>query len=241
MDITLDIETIPAQDQGIIDAMRADVLDELSDALEQVKVPGNYKDQAKIDAYVDEAKEKLRAEFEAKAAEDYLKTSFDGGAGQVCVVGWALEDEEPQSTHVDTAGMWRSEGEALDAFFTDLAAACRPTNRMRFIGHNLIAFDLRFIWQRAMVLKIKPPGCFPRDPKPWDDSVFDTMLQWAGARGTISMDRLCRTLGLPGKGDISGKDVWPMVQAGRIEEVAAYCRGDVQRTRAMFKRMTFLE
>ena len=241
MNIFLDIETIPAQAPDIIGAIRDDAAAELSEALESVSAPGNYKDQAKIDAYVQEAQAKLRAESEAKAVADYLRTSFDGGAGQICVIGWALDDEDPRSAHVDAAGQWRSEGDTLEWFFTYIAAAYRPTNRMRFIGHNLIGFDLRFIWQRAVVLKIKPPGCFPRDPKPWDDSVFDTMLQWAGARGTISMDRLCRALGLPGKDGINGNDVWPMVQAGRIEEVAAYCRSDVQRTRAIFKRMTFAE
>lgn len=240
MNITIDIETIPAQDQGIIDAMRADRLDELADALQSVKAPGNYKDQAKIDAYVDEAKAKLRAEYEAKAEEDYLKTSFDGGAGQICVIGWAIDDGDPQS--VSATGLGSSDEKfLLERFFSAMHAAYRPGNRATIVGHNIINFDLRFLWQRSMVLGVRPPGFFPRDPKPWDDSVFDTMLQWAGQRGTISMDRLCLALGLPGKGDISGKDVWPMVQAGRIEDVAAYCRDDVRRTRAIFKRMTFAE
>lgn len=240
MNITIDIETIPAQDQSIIDAMRADALAELSDALDSVKAPANYKDQAKIDSYMQEAQEKLRAEFEAKAEDDYRKTSFDGGAGQVCVIGWAIDDLEPQSVSATGLG-GNDEKFLLERFFSAMHAAYRPGNRATIVGHNLISFDLRFIWQRSIVLGVRPPGFFPRDPKPWDDSVFDTMLQWAGARGTISMDRLCRAMGLPGKGGISGKDVWPMVKAGRIEEVAAYCRDDVRRTRAIFKRMTFSE
>jgi predicted PolB exonuclease-like 3'-5' exonuclease len=68
------------------------------------------------------------------------------------------------------------------------------------------------------------------------------MVQWdSQQRAGGSMDRLCRLLGIPGKGDISGADVWPMVQSGRIQEVAKYCRDDVERTRAMHKRMTFAE
>ena len=63
------------------------------------------------------------------------------------------------------------------------------------------------------------------------------MTQRAGG----SMDRLCRLLGIPGKGDISGADVWPMVKAGKLAEVAEYCRGDVERTRALYNRMTFHE
>lgn len=54
------------------------------------------------------------------------------------------------------------------------------------------------------------------------------------------MDRLCRVLGIPGKGDgPSGADVWPMVQAGKLDEVTAYCRADVERTRSLYQRLTF--
>ena len=53
------------------------------------------------------------------------------------------------------------------------------------------------------------------------------------------MDRLCKILGIPGKGDMDGSRVWPMVQSGKIAAVADYCRGDVDRTRAIHKRMTF--
>jgi predicted PolB exonuclease-like 3'-5' exonuclease len=235
MNLYLDIETVPALDPVVIEALRADLREELDDALAAVKAPGNYKDEAKIAAFVDDAKAKLLAEHEAAVQAAYLKTGLDGGAGQICVIGWACDDEEAHSLDIDAL----SEGSVLAAFFDELGDLYRPTNRMRFIGHNHVGFDLPFIWKRARILGIKPPGCLPRNPKPWDDSVFDTMTEWAGVRERISMDKLCRALGIPGKGDISGKDVWPMVQAGRIAEVAEYCRGDVERTRAIYKRMTF--
>lgn len=235
MDITLDIETVPTQDPTVIEALRADMRQELVEALAAVKAPGNYKDEAKIAAFIDDAKSKLLAEHEAAVDEAYIKTGLDGGAGQICVIGWAVDDEEPHSLCIDGP----SESAVLGAFFDELAGLYRPTKRMRFIGHNHVGFDLPFIWQRAMILGIKPPGCLPRNPKPWDDSVFDTMTEWAGVRERISMDRLCRALGIPGKGSIGGGDVWPMVKAGRIAEVSEYCRGDVSRTRAIYKRMTF--
>jgi predicted PolB exonuclease-like 3'-5' exonuclease len=55
----------------------------------------------------------------------------------------------------------------------------------------------------------------------------------------ISLDRLCKVLGLPGKDDMTGADVWPYVQAGRLDEVAEYCRQDVRRVREIFQRMNF--
>lgn len=236
MNVFIDIETIPSQDPAVIEALREDMREELNEALAAVKAPGNYRDEAKIAAFIDDAKIKLMDEHEAAVEAAYLKTGLDGGAGQVCVTGWAFDDEPPKSLFT-ADGL--DESAVLQTFFEHLADAYRPTNRMRFIGHNHVGFDLPFIWKRAMILGIKPPGCLPRNPKPWDDSVFDTMTEWAGVRDRISMDKLCRALGIPGKGGISGKDVWPMVQAGRIAEVAEYCRGDVERTRAIYKRMTF--
>lgn len=236
MNIVIDIETVPAQDPAIIACLRADAQAELDEALAAVKAPANYKDEARIAAFESEARAKLSAEHEANIEAAYLKTSFDGGTGQVCVIGVAVDDEDPLSWWVDTQA---NEADVLRTFFVLLSGLHRPTNRMRFIGHNHVAFDLPFLWKRAMILGIKPPGCLPRNPKPWDDCVFDTMTEWAGVRDRISMDKLCRALGIPGKGDISGKDVWPMVQAGRIEEVAAYCKQDVERTRAIYRRMTF--
>ena len=34
-------------------------------------------------------------------------------------------------------------------------------------------------------------------------------------------------------------NVWPMVKAGKLDEVASYCRADVERTRAIYKRLMF--
>ena len=65
------------------------------------------------------------------------------------------------------------------------------------------------------------------------------MLMWSSdqhKRG--SMDRICRALGIPGKGDFDGSMVattWPVDP----EKVIAYCKDDVERTRQMYKRLTF--
>ncbi len=54
------------------------------------------------------------------------------------------------------------------------------------------------------------------------------------------MAKICKALGIDGKGDIDGSKVWDYVQAGRIAEVAEYCKGDISRTLAMYKRFNFL-
>lgn len=216
-----DIETIPSQLPGI----RQEYID-------AAQAPGTYKKQESIDAWLAENRE---AEGEAA----WLKTSFDGGVGHACAIAWAIGDDKPQAFLTTNINDRKEEARMLRDFFCVLTDA-GPAHT--FIGHNIIGFDLPFLWKRAMVLNVKPPSFFPRNPKPWSELVRDTMLLWDGQqRAGGSMDRICRLMGIPGKGDISGADVWPMVKAGRISEVAAYCCGDVERTRAMYQRMTFAE
>jgi predicted PolB exonuclease-like 3'-5' exonuclease len=68
------------------------------------------------------------------------------------------------------------------------------------------------------------------------------MLRWSLGDKTmkISQDKLSRALGQPGKQGITGADVWPLVAAGRIKEVAAYCADDVIQARANYYRMNFI-
>jgi hypothetical protein len=237
--VYFDIETIPVQSPELIAEMRADMKAELDEALACIRAPANYKDQAKIDEYVNTKHDELVAAHEGKVQDAILKTSFDGGLGQICVIGWATEDDAPHAYSVADLTP-ASERQLLRDFFCVLTDAYSPTNRLTLIGHNVIGFDIRFLWQRAMVLGVKPPAhCLPRDLKPWGDSAFDTMTAWSGLKDRISMDKLCRIFGIPGKGGIDGSMVWPMVQEGRIADVAEYCRGDVERTRAIYRRMTF--
>lgn len=240
MNIYFDIETIPCQDAILLEVMRNDMKAELTEALDAVRAPGNYKDEVKIAEYVDKMRADLLATHEAKVADAILKTSFDGGLGQICVIGVAVDGGDADSFTANDLSP-KSEFEVLEGFFAHLNDVRKTGDQVCFVGHNLIEFDIRFVWQRAMIHGIRPPHFFPRDPKPWADSVFDTMQAWSGLKRGGSMDKLCRIFGIPGKGDMDGSKVWPMVQAGRIEHVADYCRGDVDRTRALHKRMTFAD
>ena len=222
MNLYLDIETIPSQDPTV----RA----ELAAA---VTAPAQYKKPESIAEWLD-------ANREAEAEAALLKTSFDGGLGQIVCIGWAFDDHPPETITVSDLAA-DSEKTLLRDWFAMLNSWYRGNSGTKptLIGHNHVAFDLPFILKRCVVHGVKPPFWWPRDPKPWSDATFDTMTAWAGARERISMDRLCRVLGIPGKGDISGADVWPMVQDGRLAEVATYCKGDIERTRAIHQRLTF--
>lgn len=221
--ITIDLETIPAQ------------RDELRQMVaEGVRPPGTLKKAESIAEW--------EATQRAAAVEQAVEsTSFDGGLGQIVVIGWAVDDQAAQSVQVIDLTL-QAEADMLAGFFVHMKRITAGTSGLRpvIVGHNVAGFDLPFLWKRAIVHGIRPPLWIPRDPKPWSDTVFDTMTQWAGTKDRISMDRLCRILGIDGKGDgPTGADVWPMVKAGKLDEVAAYCRADVERTRGIYKRLMF--
>jgi predicted PolB exonuclease-like 3'-5' exonuclease len=215
MFVYFDLESIPAQDAET----RARIAD-------TVKPPATMKKAETIAVW--EAEQKPAAVEEAIA-----KTGLNGAYGHICCIGFAFGDGELFSftaRHVD------QEEEIIQLFF-DRVAANIGMRQPTLVGHFITGFDIRFIWQRCIVLGIRVPSWLPRDPKPWDSSVFDTMTAWAGSRDTISMDNLCHALGLPGKGDVDGSMVGKMFADGKFEEIAAYCRNDIERTRAIHKKM----
>ena len=110
---------------------------------------------------------------------------------------------------------------------------------MTWIGHN-VDFDIRFLWQRLIVHSVDDV-CGLRNilqSKPWEGDRIDTMQLWAGTKDRISLENLCLALGIPGKNGMDGSQVWDYVQAGRYEEVAAYCSADVERVREIWRRLT---
>lgn len=236
----LDIETIPAQHPEILAEIRASKQQELEQAIAAVRAPGNYGAEAAAKWMAEKGAAQiadLRAGFDADVDEAYRKTSFDGAFGQICVIGWALNDDQPRTVHgMNERDVLRAFGHSLDITRSEQFSTC-------VIGHNVAAFDLRFLAQRHIVNGIRPPMVIARaaQAKPWEsEKVFDTMVQWSGVGSRISLDKLCKALGIKSpKGDIDGSKVWDAVQAGRLVEVADYCARDVEAVRQVHLRMTY--
>jgi 3'-5' exonuclease len=244
----LDIETLPAQRPDVLAEIRADCITELENAVGNVCAPGNYKDPVKIaewEATIGEQKRKaLRDEHEAKVDECYRKTGLDGAFGQIACVSFAFNTGEPRTVWNPEWARPDCEPGILENLSDALDSTIKPSmfSMVQVVGHNVSAFDLRFIVQRCIVRGIRPHPVLLRaaQAKPWDlDRVFDTMAQWTGGKGTISLDKLCRALGLPGKGEMDGSKVWDAIKAGRMAEVADYCADDVRKVRSVWGRMTF--
>lgn len=211
INLYLDIETIPCQSPEYRDKVQANL-----------KPPGNIKKPESIAQWLEE-------NGDAAADEAVAKTSFDPAHGHICCIGFAVGNKPAEYYEARSIADERAQ---LESFFASLP----DMGLVRFVGHNVSGFDLRFIICRSIVLGVEIPTIIPRDIKPWSQDIFDTMVAWAGARGTIGQDRLCEALGLPGKGDFDGSMVAEAWANGEHEKIASYCLQDVETVRAIHRR-----
>lgn len=216
MNLFFDIESIPTTDPAVIERIAS-----------TIKPPGTLKKQESIDKWI--------AEEKASAIDEAVKkTSFDGTYGKIVCIGWALEDTLVASWCHD------NERELLTVFFDSYRSAGKLGRDITCVGHNIIGFDLKFLWKRCVILGIRPPP-LPFKAKPWDSSVFDSMLQWdSDVSKRISLDNLCHALGVKSpKGEMDGSMVSDAFNAGRFDDIAKYCAQDVEAVRDVYRRMTF--
>ena len=251
--VTFDIESLPDMRPGkreaFIAASRANFKAPSSLTKEQAAIdlgmtdPGEIKYTSK-DSMLAKWVDRFRDEKADEVGDaEWRKTSFDGSRGMICVIGVAIMNRTPTSFWDED--YCQSEKGILRSFFDFIEAHKEWSNfeRLRFVGHNAANFDARFIYQRAVINRVPVPLWWPHNARQWDSEVlFDTMTQWAGHNGRISLDDLCAALGIKGKTEgIDGSMVCAAVMDGRIAEVAAYCENDVAITREAFRRMTFQE
>lgn len=205
-------------------------------------------------------------DFEAAEVELqrlYRATSLNAAFGEIASIGVALDDRPPKVywrnlpgitpaplTRPDdamlAAGCVKTERDLLLAFRRDLGIVAEKAREpIQLIGLNVREFDRPYIAQRAFVHHLFMPRCITCDVKPWEHHLLkDLMDVWrAGGdkRSKISMRDLAFAMGLVGKGDVDGGDVWQMLQQGRGEEVAIYNCNDVVVTRTIDVSMMTME
>jgi predicted PolB exonuclease-like 3'-5' exonuclease len=218
--VFLDIETIPGQTPDL----RANLWD-------SVTPPAQMKKAETIAAW--EVVRKPQA-----VEEVWRKTALDGAFGELWCIGYAWGDEP--ITCLGRSNLDDAEADLLADFFEMIREHIYDTGPPTWIGHNIRNFDLKFLYHRAVVRGASPGFWLPYNVRPDDtEHIFDTMTQWAGWNNYVKLDVICQALGISGKGDMDGSMVWDAVAQGRFADVAQYCIGDVERVRAVYKRMTF--
>lgn len=213
-EITLDIETIPSQEQWVKEYV-----------IKNITPPAAIKKEESI--------EKWWTEKSEDAIEEKLdKCGLEGATNHIIAISVAINDGEPIVFSDD--GQTCDEKYLLEGVLAEIA----KHTGCSLIGHNIIGFDLKIIKQRCMVLGIDARILRPYfNVKPWERAlVYDTMTQWDGKNYT-KLDLIAQAFGLEGKGDMDGSMVYQYWKDGRHEEIAEYCKADVELTRAVYKRM----
>jgi hypothetical protein len=138
---------------------------------------------------------------------------------------------------IDAAGNEQEETQALGDFLklmSDFDVECDE-----IVGHNIIGFDLPFIFQRCLANNIAAKS-FVNLGEYNVRGVFDTMRGWwLGGRQRVGLDDIAWALGLESSktSDVEGSKVFDLYQAGKLAEIREYNLNDVRVTRRVYDRM----
>lgn len=204
--LCIDIETWPLTD--VADRFNPDA----------VKL-GNLKDPDKIEAKIEEAREKF--------IED---ATLDARFSRVFAVGYADKDGPKAVMEADPdddvekgilIGIW----ETISAYVN--GSVC---------GWNILGFDLPFIWQRSLILGVRPSTKI--QVPLWNNSwLVELQHQWSlDNRAMPRLNDVARALGLGQKIDLGGKLAWQVCQDDP-EKCREYTRKDAELTWEISERL----
>lgn len=181
------------------------------------------------DLFEDYKKKNGKKSVDASFDNFFRSTSFSGEFGRIFCIGYAIDNQPINCLSGDEKKMlenfWQT---AKDAHL--------------FIGHNVMDFDMRFIYKRSIILGVRPTKdlSFARYR---NDPIFDTMKEWEkwGSSGA-SLHKLALALGIESsKNDgIDGSQVYDYFLAGKTAKICDYCKRDVEVTRKIYNRINFI-
>lgn len=213
----IDIETLPPQGGDHLARIKA-----------TIRPPAQYKKPESIAEW-------LAANAEAAAQEEFARLGLNGLYGQICCVGFAVNDDAVEVIDIRD---YHEEGAFLSAVFARIEECSTDLGGPRFlspVGHN-VEFDVRFIMQRAVRHCLMVPKCLRTafDPEKGRYQLFDTMRVWAGFKDYVKLKDLARELLNDDTTDIDGADV-ARVWATEPAKVVEHCRRDVERVRSLYR------
>ena len=172
----------------------------------------------------------LDSQIKLDEAELLKKLSLSAATAKIICLCYAIDPP-------GDAPIQALQGEEIDIIknFWKLAVDCNL-----FVGHNILDFDLRFIYQRSIIHQIKPLRDIPFT-RFRNAPIYDTMQEWSKwGREHVSLDNLSKALGIPSpKENLDGSRVYPYYRAGKLAEIVEYCKRDVDSVRQVYRRLTF--
>ena len=139
---------------------------------------------------------------------------------------------------IDADGNEEHERRALTGFLNLLKDFDPETDEI--VGHNILGFDLPYIFQRCLVNEI-PVRPFIDLSEFHVRGVYDTMHHWwlGARRQTVSLDDIAWSLGIESSktAEAEGSKVFEMYASGKLSEIREYNLNDVRVTREVYERM----
>jgi DNA polymerase elongation subunit (family B) len=203
---------------------------------------GNLKDQAKIDAKLEESKAKhLKEQTEKRDSYDtdlVAEGALSPLTGRVLAIGLMAHTDPKAEGFIFGEPEYPTEAAMLERFWQGYER-CRA-NGTAMVGFNIHGFDLPFMIQRSYILGVDVPKTLLNRGRYWDEIFIDLQVVWGcgktyGVKG--GLDVLCRMMGI-GQKSGSGAEfasLWnnPATKAQAI----AYLRNDLIMTRDLADRL----
>lgn len=222
--IYFDIETLPA----------IDWTDARISAHIEASVPKNLKKAETIEKWK-----------ETKGQEKFHKTGTDWRHGRVLCISAGIDDLPIETVWADyrtgdAVDCDEVEAKLIENFEAMLDARLHTAGRHTadWVGHNIIGFDLPWLYYRALKYGVDKLARLMPFIK-FDRRIYDTQQRWLGPNysGNVKLDDICTYLGLLTKEDsgMHGSEVYQAWLDKRDEEIRLYCEDDVERLRQVVR------
>jgi len=187
--------------------------------------PGNLKKPETIAAWYE-------TEAPAKALEQFRARALDSMQGRILCIGWATREKEGVICEDTEFGTLTNFAQVIEQIYP---WGLRPL----FVGWNVEAFDLPWLWRKAVQYGVKPLRKGISKHRNGVENCVDLMRVWsADWRQYNKLEDVAAFLGLPQKiNGIDGSKVYDLYLEGRIDEIMEYCLGDVRTVRSIYERI----